>query len=56
MVLLTDTLRLLKQSKVKETTYNLKFFILPTEQINALALPGGNIIDFEGLLKIDDSP
>ena len=48
MALLTDILRLLKQSKVKETPYNLKVFILPTEQINALALPGGNIIVFEG--------
>ena len=56
MSLLTDTLRLLKQSKVEETPYNLKVFILPTEQINALALPGGNIIIFEGLLKIADSP
>ena len=56
MALLTDTLRLLKQSKVEETPYNLKVFILPTEQINALALPGGNIIIFEGLLKIADSP
>lgn len=54
--LLTDILRLLKQSKVEETPYNLKIFILPTEQINALALPGGNIIVFEGLLKIADSP
>jgi Zn-dependent protease with chaperone function len=56
MALLTDTLRLLKQSKVEKTPYNLKVFILPTEQINALALPGGNIIVFEGLLKIVDSP
>jgi beta-barrel assembly-enhancing protease len=56
MALLTDILRLLKQSKVEETPYNLKIFILPTEQINALALPGGNIIVFEGLLKIADSP
>jgi predicted Zn-dependent protease len=56
MALLTDTLRLLKQSKVEETPYNLKVFILPTEQINALALPGGNIIIFEGLLKLADSP
>ena len=56
MALLTDTLRLLKQSKVEETPYNLKVFILPTEQINALALPGGNIIIFEGLLKITESP
>jgi beta-barrel assembly-enhancing protease len=56
MALLTDILRLLKQSKPEETPYNLKIFILPTEQINALALPGGNIIVFEGLLKIADSP
>ncbi len=56
IALLTDILRLLKQSKPEETPYNLKIFILPTEQINALALPGGNIIVFEGLLKIADSP
>ena len=55
MALLTDILHLLKQSKVEETPYNLKIFILQTEQINALALPGGNIIVFEGLLKIADS-
>jgi beta-barrel assembly-enhancing protease len=56
MSLLTDTLHLLKQSKGEETFYNLKVFILPTKQINALALPGGNIIVFEGLLKIAGSP
>jgi beta-barrel assembly-enhancing protease len=56
MALLTDTLLLLKQSKVEETPYNLKVFILPTEQINTLSLPGGNIIVFERLLKIADSP
>jgi len=56
MALLTDILRLLKQSRKEETPYNLKIYILPTEEINALALPGGNIIVFEGLLKIADSP
>jgi beta-barrel assembly-enhancing protease len=56
MALLTDTLLLLKQSKVEETPYNLKVFIFPTEQINALSLPAENIIVFEGLLKIADSP
>ena len=56
MALLIDILRLLKQSKVEEIPYNLKVFILQTEQINALALPDGNIIVFEGLLKISDSP
>ena len=56
IALLTDILRLLKQSKMEETPYNLKIYILSTEKINALALPGGNIIIFEGLLKIADSP
>jgi beta-barrel assembly-enhancing protease len=56
IALLTDILRLLKQSKGEETPYNLKIYILSTEKINALALPGGNIIIFEGLLKIADSP
>jgi len=56
IALLTDILSLLKQSKAEETPYNLKIYILSTEKINALALPGGNIIIFEGLLKIADSP
>jgi beta-barrel assembly-enhancing protease len=56
IALLTDILRLLKQSKGEETPYNLKIYILSTEKINALALPGGNIIIFEGLLKIAESP
>ena len=51
MALLTDTLRLLKQSKVEETPYNLKVFILPTKQINALALPGGNITSLKDYSK-----
>jgi beta-barrel assembly-enhancing protease len=54
--LLTDILRLLEQSRAEETPYNLKIYILSTDKINALALPGGNIIIFEGLLKIADSP
>jgi beta-barrel assembly-enhancing protease len=56
IALLTDILRLLKQSKAEEIPYNLKIHILSTEKINALALPGGNIIIFEGLLKIAESP
>jgi beta-barrel assembly-enhancing protease len=56
MALLTDILRLLKKSKPEETPYNLKIFILPTDKINALALPGANIIVFEGLLKVAESP
>jgi beta-barrel assembly-enhancing protease len=56
IALLTDILRLLKQSKAEEIPYNLKIYILSTQEINALALPGGNIIIFEGLLKIAESP
>jgi beta-barrel assembly-enhancing protease len=56
IALLTDILRHLKQSKTEETPYNLKIYIISTEKINALALPGGNIIIFEGLLKIAESP
>ncbi|MBC8282369.1 MAG: M48 family metallopeptidase [Nitrospinae bacterium] len=56
IALLTDILRLLKQSMPEDTPYNLKVYVLPTQKINALALPGGNIIIFEGLLKIADSP
>ena len=54
--LLQNILRLLEQNAPEDTPYNLKIYILPTKQINALALPGGNIIVFEGLLKIADSP
>jgi beta-barrel assembly-enhancing protease len=56
IALLTDILRILEQSRTEETPYNLKIYTLSTNKINALALPGGNIIIFEGLLKIADSP
>ena len=54
--LLQNILRLLKHNAPEDTPYNLKIHILPTKQINALALPGGNIIIFEGLLRVADSP
>lgn len=56
LTLLQNILRLLMQSMPEETPYKLKIYILPTKQINALALPGGGIIVFEGLLKVADSP
>ncbi len=54
--LLQNIIRLLKQSVPEGTPYDLKVYILPTNKVNALALPGGNIIIFEGLLKLADSP
>ena len=54
--LLNNITRLLKQSVPEGTPYDLKIYILPTKKVNALALPGGNIIIFEGLLKLADSP
>ena len=54
--LLQNILRLLEQNAPGDNPYNLKIYILPTKQINALALPGGNIIIFDGLLKVADSP
>jgi len=36
--------------------YDLKVYILPVKQVNALALPGGPIVIFEGLLSKAESP
>lgn len=54
---LQDTVDLLKLSLEGEPTpYDLTVYILPTKQVNALALPGGPIVMFEGLLEKAESP
>ena len=52
---LQDTVDFLKQS-LPGNPYDLKVYILPVEQVNALALPGGPIVIFEGLLYKAESP
>ncbi len=53
---LQDTVDLLEQSVADNQPYDLKIYIWPTEQVNALALPGGPIVVFEGLLNQAESP
>lgn len=36
--------------------YKIRVYILPDETINALALPGGSLIVFQGLLDVAESP
>ena len=52
---LQDTVDFLKQS-LPANPYDLKVYILPGEQVNALALPGGPIVIFEGLIDKAESP
>ena len=52
---LQDTGDFLKQS-LPGNPYDLKVYILPVEQVNALALPGGPIVIFEGLIDKAESP
>ena len=52
---LQDTVDILKQS-LSGNPYDLKVYILPVKQANALALPGGPIVIFEGLLYKAESP
>ena len=54
---LQDTVDILKQSlQGTPPPYDLKVYILPVEQVNALALPGGPIVIFEGLIDKAESP
>ncbi len=54
---LQDTVDILKQSlQGTPPPYDLKVYILPVKQVNALALPGGPIVIFEGLLYKAESP
>ncbi len=52
---LQDTVDFLKQS-LPGNPYELKVYVLPVEQVNALALPGGPIVIFEGLIDKAESP
>ena len=52
---LQDTVDFLKES-LPGNPYDLKVYILPVEQVNALALPGGPIVIFEGLIDKAESP
>ena len=52
---LQDTVDFLKQS-LPSNPYDLKVYMLPVEQVNALALPGGPIVIFEGLIDKAESP
>ena len=52
---LQDTVDFLKQS-LPGNPYDLNVYILPVEQVNALALPGGPIVIFEGLIDKAESP
>ena len=52
---LQGTVDFLKQS-LPGNPYDLKVYILPVEQVNALALPGGPIVIFEGLIDKAESP
>jgi beta-barrel assembly-enhancing protease len=53
---LQNTVDLLEQSVEGNQPYNLQVYILPVKQVNALALPGGPIVVFEGLLNQAESP
>ena len=52
---LQGTVDFLKQS-LPGNSYELKVYVLPVEQVNALALPGGPIVIFEGLIDKAESP
>ena len=52
---LQGTVDFLKQS-LPGNPYELKVYVLPVEQVNALALPGGPIVIFEGLIDKAESP
>lgn len=44
------------ESKSTNNQYKFKFYIVKDNQVNAFALPGGNVVVFTGLLKKADSP
>ena len=55
LMVLQDTVDLLEQSVEGYQPYNMKVYILPGKTVNALALPGGSIVVFEGLLHKAES-
>ncbi len=44
------------ESKGNDPRYKFKFYVVKDDQINAFALPGGNVVVYTGLLKNSDSP
>lgn len=40
----------------KDSDYKYNIYIIETDEINALTLPGGNIVVFSGLLKLCNTP
>jgi beta-barrel assembly-enhancing protease len=56
ITILQDTVNLLGKFVEGNQPYDLKVYLLPVKQANALALPGGPIVIFEGLLHESDSP
>ena len=43
-------------SAVPDQPYNFRIYVHPSKTVNALALPGGTIILFQGLINITDTP
>lgn len=56
LTVLQDTVDLLEQSVEGKQPYDLKIYIWPEDTVNALALPGGSIVVFQGLLNQAESP
>jgi len=56
LTVLQDTVDLLEQSVEGKQPYDLKIYIWPEDTVNALALPGGPIVVFQGLLNQAESP
>lgn len=56
LTVLQDTVDLLEQSVEGKQPYDLKIYIWPGNTVNALALPGGPIVVFQGLLNQAESP
>lgn len=56
LTVLQDTVDLLEQSIEGKQPYDLKIYIWPEDTVNALALPGGPIVVFQGLLNQAESP
>ncbi len=56
LAVLQDTVDLLEQSVEGKQPYDLKIYIWPGNTVNALALPGGPIVVFQGLLNQAESP
>lgn len=44
------------QSKGNNSDYDFKFYVINDDNVNAFALPGGNVVVFTGLLKYSGSP